>query len=686
MKPASENAAITDCRTWEKVLAFYLGQLPESELESIVTHISICSCCDGRLEEIKASDSDHALTDDIRSCMRQSRGRVTEPGYELIASRLQDFTKTLVPNRPKDLEETPKQIDQYAIIETLGHGGMGIVYRGFEAALGRYVAIKMIRAGSHAGKQAILRFLTEMKAIARLKHPNIVQLFHTGQIGTLPYFVMEWIDGESLAVRLARGRLPLTDAVQLIRILAEAVALAHQNNVVHRDLKPSNILFTKDGTPKIADFGLAKLLDGDDQHTLTGTALGTPSYMAPEQAAGQKKVRDTLIDVYALGAILYELMTGKAPYKGENREHTLRLVQEARVIPLRKLRREIPGDLNAICLKCLDRTPSQRYANAQAFAHDLHRWLNGLRPKETPRFLGRIRRKIQSNKLASASVALVLAGAAIFQVLRERTHHLPEPEIKDAKAMLREHDRALAQGNAVMLLGEKGEPAWYQFHAGKNSSKTTLAEDDTFRIYAPETCLMELLPDPHSDHYRFSVKIRHDSSNPGGRVGIFVGRQSHAVEGEELQFSVRTAFDGLSGLRAPIDRGKKKQPDRPFVLVSSQIYAERNDTPVIQEVANVKAGPFFAAADKPEWHDLSVTVFPEGIRGDWDDQPATIDATNSEISRTIPDLVSKASARAPQAKEIKPGFAPRGGLGLFVYRGSASFSSVSLTPLPNRSQ
>ncbi len=232
-------------------------------------------------------------------------------------------------------------------------------------------------AGEHAGPQELARFRSEAAALARLQHPNIVQIHEVGEHEGRPYFSMEFVDGGSLAQRPGGAPLPAREAARLVRTLAGAVHAAHQKGVVHRDLKPANVLLGSDGTPKVTDFGLAKRLDGPGGSTQSGAILGTPSYMAPEQAAGRGKQIGPAADVYALGAILYELLTGRPPFRAATAVETLVLVQAEEPVPPSRLQPGVPRDLETVCLKCLHKEPARRHGGAAALADDLGRWLAG---------------------------------------------------------------------------------------------------------------------------------------------------------------------------------------------------------------------------------------------------------------------------------------------------------------------
>ncbi|MDX1948407.1 MAG: serine/threonine-protein kinase [Pirellulaceae bacterium] len=277
---------------------------------------------------------------------------------------------------PREVPERPAshRVGRHEILEELGYGGMGVVYKARQVDLGRIVAVKMLLAGSHADPRDMARFRAEAEAVAQMQHPHIVQVFEVGEHDGQPYFSLEYVAGGHLGQRIAGTPQPPREAARLIETLARAVQAAHDQGIVHRDLKPANILLTTAGEPKISDFGLAKRLEGAGQ-TLTGTVIGTPSYMAPEQAAGDPSRIGPPADIYALGAVLYELLTGRPPFRGETPWDTVSQVLADEPVPPTRLQPKVPRDLETICLKCLHKEPARRYAAARELADDLARYL-----------------------------------------------------------------------------------------------------------------------------------------------------------------------------------------------------------------------------------------------------------------------------------------------------------------------
>jgi serine/threonine-protein kinase len=314
----------------------------------------------------------------------------------------------------------------YKILGQLGRGGMGIVYKARQRGLNRIVALKMVLAGAHADAHQLARFQIEAEAVARLQHPNIVQIYEVGEHDGMPFFSLEFVDGGPLDRQLGGKPQPAREAAQLCATLARAMHFAHEQGIIHRDLKPANVLMTEDGVPKITDFGLAKRLEEeeDSSQTKTGTIMGTPSYMAPEQARGNIHEVGPHSDLYSLGAMLYEFITGKPPFRGRTHMDTVMMVTSEEVIAPSRLQPDVPRDLETICVKCLQKDHAKRYANCYELAEDLNRFLIGEPIQARP--VGNIERVVRWCRRnpgwaamwgGIAALLLLVAGGSLYAAI-----------------------------------------------------------------------------------------------------------------------------------------------------------------------------------------------------------------------------------------------------------------------------
>ncbi len=328
-----------------------------------------------------------------------------------------------------DMSAELPQIPGYEVEALLGRGGMGLVYKARHLRLNRFVALKMLITGSYAAAHERARFQQEAEAVASLRHANIVQVHDVGDHEGWPYFTMELLEGGSLAQALAGTPQPARQSAATLATLAEAVRVAHQGGIVHRDLKPANILLTADGTPKIADFGLARHFDQGPALTLSGTRMGTPSYMAPEQVIGKAGTVGPAADIYALGAVLYEMVTGRTPFRGETAAETEHHVVHDEPVPPSRLNTKVPRDLETICLKCLSKEPRHRYPTAAALADDLRRFGQGRPIEARPVSWGERswrwgRRNPTAAALLATALALVgLASGGGVWLVQQRARH-----------------------------------------------------------------------------------------------------------------------------------------------------------------------------------------------------------------------------------------------------------------------
>jgi eukaryotic-like serine/threonine-protein kinase len=459
---------MTFCPYCAQLPQFLDRQLGEAECREIELHVETCPLCAEELERLTASDG---------------------KGLPLPPVPLGD---TAPPDSAPAADGELPAIPGYRLLRVLGRGGQSIVYLADDARLPRRVALKMIRAGSGAGPRELARFRIEAEALARLQHPHIIPIYEVSDYHGRPFFAMGYVDGGSLKDRLEDGLPPPRDAAQLAETLARAMHYAHQHAVLHRDLTPANVLLQEDNrtrehanhakperedtttlpsslvslratlfTPKIIDFGLAKFLDEGAQHTgLTQPdgVQGTPSYMASEQAAGKIKEIGTLTDIYGLGAILYKMLTGHAPFEGASNREIINKVQSDQVLPLRprRWRLEVPADLEAICLKCLEKEPARRYTSAEQLADELRNFLDH-KPLVHTRRVGPVERLWRwCRRNPALAAATVLAATALLAVSAVSTlwavregKHAADLEVALDEAKYRRAENHLDHGLAL---------------------------------------------------------------------------------------------------------------------------------------------------------------------------------------------------------------------------------------------
>lgn len=383
-------------------------------------------------------------------------------------SEFTDGIAATIDSQPAVPAAAPRPIDLpgYEIQGELGRGGMGVVYLARQKGIERPVALKMIISGAHAGREALARFEAEARAVGRFQHENIVRIYEIGEHEGLPYFSLEFVDGPTLSDKLREHPLAFRDAAVLTQAVAQAVDYAHMHGVIHRDLKPGNVLLTSAGVPKVADFGLAKNLEGVEELSQSGSIVGTPGYMAPEQARGQRDIGPAA-DVYGLGAILYCTLTGRAPFQGATATETLMQVLQKEPVRPSQLRPGTPVDLETICIKCLQKTPEARYPSAAALAEDVGRFLRGepisARPISRPERVWRWCRRnptiaIPTAAAAVLGLALMVGGPVVAGVIyTQKQSVLAAKEAAERNEMAAKEAEAKAETSAAEARAAKEE-------------------------------------------------------------------------------------------------------------------------------------------------------------------------------------------------------------------------------------
>jgi len=526
----------------------------------------------------------------------------------------------------EDTPSLPRLVGKYEILEQVGVGGMGVVFKAYDPDLKRVVALKMILAGLFASPEAVSRFLLEREALARVNHPNIVPIYDAGRSDGQPFVVLEYLLGGSLSGRLEQFADPAA-AVSLVERIARAVHELHRNRILHRDLKPSNILFNGKDKPLLTDFGIIKML-GEPGEDLTQTQQisGTPAYMAPEQTGATEYAIGTGIDIWALGVTLFELLTSKRPFT----------------------------------------------------APDRARWLRGeplhTRPERLP---GRIRRVVRRHPLTAVLAGTALVALALVFGVAHLTH--PDRSLEAIEGKLR-------KGKPVTLIGEKGAPVWSDRLGGRQGTAATGA-DGFFTVSGWDTTLVRLCKDPGTTSYRFRAKVRHEQSNSLYRVGLFVACETVPNGATAVNCFYRLSFndrvDEAARFRmlAPAvvlpnaDVGNRAD-------LSWEASVQANKTALR---LSGKVSPIFTPTPRGSlrWRELSIEVRPDSIRATFDGRNIGPLAVGLHMVQARKIWVDSSQAKTTaQLAAFAPEYFPRGSLGLYIDEGRASFCDVVIEPLP----
>jgi serine/threonine-protein kinase len=653
----------------------------------VAAHISSCSACEAVLGTLPE--------DPLSAGLRGARALPEEP--ELL--RLERLARDLIPREgePTAAEErTHARVDaaahdlrglEFGPYQLLGepiYGGMGVVWRARHRVLNVVRALKMLPAGSAAEPDVVTRFCVEGEATARLNHPHIVRVHEFGWHDGRLYYAMDFLDGGTLAQRLKSRPMPAEEAASLVAILARAVEHAHRQGVVHRDLKPSNILFSDDGTPALTDFGLAKMVDEKSiVQTQTNAALGTPTYMSPEQAAGGSRQAAPAMDVWALGAILYECLTGQPAFKGRNTGETIQRVRRANPQLPSSLCQGLDRQLEAVCLKCLEKKPSRRYASAADLADDLERWRSKARTRvRPPGLLARALQAVRQRPRQTAAVAalvLLLATAA-------GAYYITDPYRID-----REYARRWARGEPVTLIGTSGEPTWSEWVIGKPRGSAYLDVHETFTLSSAKDSYLELVREPPRAPYWFEARVCHRSGPHGSKVGLYFVRGHTGHRAGTVHWLYTLGFNDSQSEVAHFDaqlapRLRAKAPAvRPAgnrVMLEPRLCGENERGLFINDsVGNRTAQTFHPRGDA--WRSLAVEVAPEGVRAFWEGEKiAEFSAQDMDKdAQALEPVLGQGGRAGARPNERRINFDSRGSLGLFVICAAASFREVVVKPL-----
>lgn len=610
------------------------------------------------------------LQDEVR---RRLTGTVGDSGEPLHNAGTVPEIPALDPAGERD--ETPPDIPGYEILGVLGAGGMGSVYKALQVKADRLVALKVLLPRHEADAEMRERFRREPQSQAKFQHANIVQIFDVGEVQGRSYFSMEYVEGQSLADRLQAGPLLPCEAATLVEAVARALHVTHEAGLVHRDLKPGNVLLAGNGTPKVADFGLAKQFQVDLHQTGSIALVGTPAYMAPEQASGSGRTITTSVDIHALGVLLYESLSGRRPFQGDDVVDVLYSVLHATPTPPRSLRRGIPRVLEAICLKCLAKVPQMRYESALALAEDLARWQRGESTLARP--LGLAGRAVSGMRLYwPVALPGLLSVALLFVILFLWFHQRKERDRENSEHPNQLILQDLAKRKTVSLLEpDTGLPRCLDWPLGAGERYRAGRGTEAFAYQAGKACAARLLHAHEERAFHFAALVRDDTEDTHAEVGLFFGMASYPTDLGHIHLVCCWIFSDSTRIGP---RGNV--PKLSFFLCRNLDTLDREGQRLSRRECGksvLRFQPAAAPLQQRPWRAVAVEVSENGLETFWEGKQA-IRVTRAELNECIKAHAAEFPELAGKATE----FTPTGGLGLLVHQGAASFKNVTLTPRP----
>ncbi len=647
------------CPGRDQLWAFLQGELPDEAAWSIAEHVPTCPSCETSLLELAR----HAATD------------LTKTALPHGAAPTVAFTGS-PPSRDEGRPPL-EHFGRFLLLNRLAAGGMGVVYRVLDTKLKRVAALKRLTPLALARPDAHARFARECEAIARLDHPNVVRVYEAGVVNGEPYLVMEYVRGGTLSKGDRPNPLPARDAAIAVEAVARAVHYAHTQGVLHRDLKPNNVLVGPDKVPKVADFGLAKLTDDADGLTHTGEFLGTPQYMAPEQVSGDQARIGERTDVYGLGALLYDLLANQPPFAGSQGQELRERVLRAEPSPPSRFAPGLDPRLEAVCLKCLEKDPANRYESAEGVAEELASWRRDGSTRVKPLGHGaRALRWMRRHPAAVAAVVALLAAAVATPFVLAAID--PDRAAKSAT-------RAVEQGEKVVLVDAEGRPqvrprvivgtAGIIVPASTPAAAQPIAPARPPKPHEPlvlegtnDPALVELLPHVPGLPYRLTADLVHESGDGAlpaqlrERVGLYFGEEP--VGGRRQCFLV-----SYNDRRMDVRGGAPVQVSP----VAEFFYILLTDGPGSTAGERIHAHEF--TSQPKTAHRLVVEVRSDRIAWEWDGVAAG--NHNSVDIRTEIDTIQLVGL---DGRTIVPN--PRGGCGLYVKSATLHVRNVTLEPIP----